>query len=129
MTFDERSNWIANIRNTTAEYDTKLLEDLSEDKLKEILVSLFSNLDKLTELATYFEIMTTPSREPESCYYQILQLRGATFEYDKEYLARTSDEVTFLLGSLELAIHEIVDKLQQFKNKLTLKKSGISIAP
>lgn len=128
MTFDERSNWISDIRKTTAEYDTILLEDLSEDELKKILGSLFSDLDKLMGFAIYFEVMATPSSELES-YYKIFQKPGEAFEYDNEYYAFTSDEVLCLLGSLALARHEIVDKLQKFKNKLMLKKSGISIAP
>lgn len=125
MTFDDRASWITDIHKTAVEYNTKLLEDLSENDLKEILSNLFSDLDELMEFAFYFECMATPSKELES-YYTLLQKPEEVIKYREEYSKFTDDEVVFLLGSLALARHEVVEKLQQFKNKLMLKKSGIS---
>lgn len=127
-TFDKRANWIDEIRVSTAEYDTKLIEDLSEKEINDILMHLFFDLEDLMEFAVYFECMATPSKELED-YYSLLQRPKSAKFYHAEFAKYTDDEVVFLLGSLALARHEVVEKLQQFKNKLMLKKSGISIAP
>ena len=125
---DKRADWINSIRISTAEYNTKLIEDLSEDEIENILMKLFIDLEDLMEYVFYFECMATPSKELES-YYSLLQRPKDSKKRHEEFAKFTPDEVVFLLGSLALARHEVVEKLQQFKNKLMLKKSGISVAP